>query len=247
MKLGAATDFPLAWNLAFPRWDIISDLVPVAGHAPVTACSPEVRTEIVLEAGTAFCNAQHHTFEQLYPLVPRSFEVDLGRLGGVQPFAEIATASVQGLSHKSDSLTAVHYALAQVNVAVAEVGAVHWPADPILRSVASVLFGLTPEDFYLVVDVHLRGRDRKFAEPYYFDNYGDELDLVLPHALDHAGRSALSPELKLWLAELKSVPSHWRDTHSQLIQTFGVLEFTLAQALGALYPDRRIKWDSFVG
>lgn len=246
LRDSGVAESPRTWERTFPFWERFSDLAPVAGRAPVTACSPEDRTEIILEAGTAFKNARQLTFNDLYPLVPASFEVDLGRRAGVQPFESIADTSVMRLDRTPGSIIGVHHALAQVSVAVAAFGPASWPEDELVRSIASALFGLSPEDFYLVVDVHLRSRDRRFSEPYYFDNYGDELDLVLPHALDQAGRAVQSPAVKHWLAELTAFPDFWRTTHPQLVQSFGVLDFTVAQVLRALLPDHRIHWDSFV-
>ncbi|EYT55210.1 hypothetical protein H483_0117385 [Dietzia sp. UCD-THP] len=111
----------------------------------------------------------------------------------------------------------------------------------------SALFSLSPEDSYLVVDVHIRGRDRRIADAYYFDNFGDEVEGVLPHALAHAGTVTHTFKLRKWLNGLCACPELWRVTHPQLSQPLGILEFTLAQALEAFYPDLRIDWTPFTG
>lgn len=234
------------WQRAFPRWDLISDFCPVAGSAPIHACSPEDRTEIVLEAAAGFSNALQLAFGDLYPFVPASLDVDLGRAHGVQPYSSIATTTLLDAGLRSTEKQSLHRTLAQANIAAACTNRAHWPEDEILRSVGSALFGLSPADFYLVVDVHLRGRDRTVADRYYFDNFGDEVELVLPHALAYAGSAAQSTVLRRWMAELTSSPEFWRSEHPQLAETLGILEFTLAEILAALYPEQAIRWDRFL-
>lgn len=236
----------VSWRRAFPQWDLISDFAPFAGSAPISACSPEGRTEFVMEAATSFSNALQFAFGQLYPFVPASLDVDLGRAHGVKPYSSIATTTLLDAGLRSTQIHSLHRTLAQANIAAACTNRTHWPEDEILRGVGSALFGLSPADFYLVVDVQLRGRDRAVADRYYFDNFGDEVELVLPHALAYAGSAAQSAVLRRWMAELSSAPEYWRSTHPQLARTLGILEFTLAEILAALYPEQAVCWDRFL-
>lgn len=209
----------------------------------MSACSPELRTEIVMEAAAGFSNALQLAFGQLYPFVPAGLDVDLGRAHGVQPYSSIATTTLLDAGLQSTQKRRLHLTLAQANVASACTNRADWPEDQILCGVGSALFGLSPEDFYLVVDVHLRARDRAVADRYYFDAFGDTVDLVLPQALAYAASAAHSTSLRRWMAELASAPEHWRSTHPQLAETLGILEFTMAEILEALYPDQAIRWD----
>lgn len=233
----------VTWRRAFPHWDLIADFVPVAGSAPMSACSPELRTEIVMEAAAGFSNALQLAFGQLYPFVPGGLDVDLGREHGVQPYSSISKTTLLDAGLRSTQKRHLHLTLAQANVAAARTNRADWPENQILRGVGSALFGLSPEDFYLVVDVHLRGRDRAVADRYYFDAFGDTIDLALPQALAYAASAAHSTSLRRWMAELALAPEHWRSTHPQLAETLGILEFTLAEILEALYPDQAIRWD----
>lgn len=238
--------FPVTWRRAFPQWGMISDFAPVAGSAPISACEPEDRTEIVMEAATGFSNALQFTFGQLYPYVPPSLYVDLGRGYGMRPYSSIAKTTLLDAGLRSSRKHSLHRTLAQANIAAAGSNSAHWPEDEILRVVGSALFGLSPADFYLVVDVHLRKRDRAVADRYYFNNFGDEVELVLPHALAYAGSAAQSTDMQAWIADLASSPEYWRSTHPQLTETLGILEFTLAEILGALYPEQAVHWEHFL-
>ena len=78
------------------------------------------------------------------------------------------------------------------------------------------------------------------------DGVGDEVELVLPHALAYAGSAAQSTDMQAWIADLASSPEYWRSTHPQLTETLGILEFTLAEILGALYPEQAVHWEHFL-
>lgn len=230
------------WRQALPQWDRFSDLVPVAGHSAVKNSPPEVRTEVVLEAATALHNARGFTIGDLYPLVPDTFIVDLGKLGGLASFSSIRETPVPQLSQRSNSALGVHQSLAQVTAAVASAVGDLWPKDECLRQLASALFRLPPEDFYLVVDVHLLGRDRRVADQYYSEYYDNDLDLVLPHAVADVADTMLSEEFNAWLNELIAFPQYWRQSHPQLFQNVGPLDFTVADLVKAMYPDMNIGW-----
>lgn len=212
------------WIQTFPHWEKISDFVPVSGQSEVSSCTPENRTEIVLEAATAFSRIQQSNLRQLYPLVPSSFFEELKK------------------EHTPSPLD-LHRTLCLVSTAVAATGIDLLPEEDLSRRVVSSLFLLSPEEFYLVVDVQLRARDRRFAEPYYFDNFGNELEIALPEALNYAARLIYSKALKRLLKMLVKFPSEWRNIQPELLEKHGLIEFSLADLIRELYPEYGIRWD----
>ncbi|MBB1036340.1 hypothetical protein G6031_18400 [Dietzia sp. CQ4] len=137
----------------------------------------------------------------------------------------------------------LHRTLCLASAAVAAAGVDSLPEDELNRRAISSLFLLSPDEFYLVVDVQLRARDRKFAEPYYFDNSGYELKIALPEALNYAEKLAYKKALKRLLKHLVKFPSEWRNIHPGLFEKLEFIDFSLADLIRDLYPEYEIRWD----